>query len=296
MGVWEQTGSCVITRGVTDANGNVDVCDSHGEEEARVVWDSGLHIGMSPHAYCNRRWIVALRESSRVSGQTDLRVWKVARGDGIPVEPPVDLCGLELKAAGLEFPHLCADLVMVFPLEETSIPVVDLAASFNTGSLVVPYSISCVHKFPRNVVWMPDGSHWTLHFDSPFESPVSFLENPENHQRHVFQEERQVAAISKKHIFAVSTLPSGLLQFKVYRTGRSLRAFRSPTLCVPCTWASPGNMSQTGLILSTRHDLKSYSPPCVVFSLHDGISTIHLGCFSVPHQFFFCNSSACLLL
>ncbi|KAH3714514.1 hypothetical protein Pelo_18976 [Pelomyxa schiedti] len=293
-GAWGQRGSCAPTLRTTTSTapsgsaitgsdvskrhcGNaldsmVDTCNSDSLGASRVMWASGFQLDRLPCVICNRRWIVVLFPCFY-----DMHIWKVC-GDGIPSEPQVTLCGLGFQAAKAEFSRFCDDVAMVFPFGGTlsPIPVVDLEASFNAGSLVVTSTISCGGLYPVNVMWLPDGTMCSLHSTS---TTSFFLVNSENHNENPLPESL-VTPIGKNHFFSAPGFAGSLLQFSVYQTGDLL----SPSLSVPCTWASAGCSQQTGLILSTKHDLKSCS--CVVFSLHEGISGFHFGCFCVPHQLF----------
>ncbi|KAH3714517.1 hypothetical protein Pelo_18973 [Pelomyxa schiedti] len=186
-----------------------------------------------------------------VPGSTELHIWKVV-GDGTPGDQQVSVYELGFEAEKLESgvsTPFGQDFVMVFPLAGGSITVVDLDSSFKAGSLVIN---SVLPQKARNALK---------------------------------EETNQVIPISENHVFSAPWFTgSTRLQFSVYHTGSPL----PPVLSLPATWASPGCYPKSGLLFSTTQNLKcSKLPPCVVFSLHDGITGLHFGNFNVPNHFFF---------
>ncbi|KAH3731846.1 hypothetical protein Pelo_17324 [Pelomyxa schiedti] len=214
---------------------------------------------------CNRRWIVGFRYSDGCGAESALHIHKVSCG--VPVGPDVVVkCSGQLPIVN-EL-TLIGDTAMIRGWNSSPCRVVsfvDLQATFcNRKELVLTMEIE-----GDDLAWMLDGGTAV-----------------QKTGRCVFPPDETVIPVSRNHLFSRSSALSQVSMFRVYHTGDLV----NPSLCVPCTWAYPDR--QTGIIISTSHHNNHGGESVatmseIEFSLHDGVSGMHIGVFRVTYSSLF---------
>ncbi|KAH3731845.1 hypothetical protein Pelo_17323 [Pelomyxa schiedti] len=224
-------------------------------EERRYTAEASLSDWASVgFPQCNRRWIVGCRD---VGAGWFLHIHRVSCG--VPVGADVVVNGGQLPV--VDELTLIGDTAVIRGCNSSHCRVlafIDLPATFsNKKELVITRK-----AVGAGVAWMPDGSIWW-----------------------VFPQDQLVKPISKHHLFSRPSTWSGATRFQVFHTGD----LAHPSLCVPCSWACPER--QTGIIISTSHNNnhggKRMSDIEIEFSLHDGVSGMHIGVFRVTYSSLF---------
>ncbi|KAH3763880.1 hypothetical protein Pelo_4259 [Pelomyxa schiedti] len=224
--------------------------------------------------YCNRKWIVGIQE------KMGMHVWQVSVvGDASSsgtAKMPWHFDGLQVGyGVWACFSPFCDDVFLVFDSGETggSVEFCDLQASVNEGKLVVIRNVLCSERFPRGIIWRPDGSVCTMHYD-----PCLIVDNATGARIEVhFPVGATVIPVGSRHIFVMR---KGVEKYEVYHNGGLTSA---PTLSVPCTWAAPSIGVQSQLIVSTTHNPETHSSATEIkFAVHDCSTGFHVGDFSVP--------------
>ncbi|KAH3765516.1 hypothetical protein Pelo_2621 [Pelomyxa schiedti] len=112
--------------------------------------------------------------------------------------------------------------------------------SYQQKHLVLTSQLLFSDPLTTGLMWNLDGTLCTLHHKGGY-----YVANSRHHR---FPEGCQVTQIGQSHLFA--SPPEYRSPFTVYHTET---AMASPSLSVPCTWASPSIQQPSGLILSTTH-------------------------------------------
>ncbi|KAH3722890.1 hypothetical protein Pelo_18404 [Pelomyxa schiedti] len=255
----------------------VDVTGVAGgfDETTLVRVLAGLETRERFSMWSNRKWIVGLPSVA------EMRVWKVGSGGLGGVKLSEEQRFKVVEASTLQFSPLCDDVIMVFSSQATAqlsrgcVEFVDLEASLRQrGQLVVRSRVECKYGIPSGILWMPDGSTSTLHYD--YSEHLFLRETTTGEPLTQFPKFSNVVPVGPHHVF-VTTRPVRT-EFQVYSTGN----LTTPSLCVPCTWASP-SILPTGLIASTTHDkVKSCDATEIQVAVHDGATGFHVGDFSIP--------------
>ncbi|KAH3723304.1 hypothetical protein Pelo_17991 [Pelomyxa schiedti] len=246
-----------------------------------AVGDNGGPIGMRYQVYteqlleassslkCNRRWIVGVWRCKKIC------VWKVHSSDG-------DCGGVKVSeerqfkvvdVAEALFSPLCDDVLVTFNEVAEVMEFIDLEASFSGKNLVVKSRQQCkLGQLLKGILWMPDGSTCTLGGWSRAENIL--IDTTTRKEVNFFPYEMDVTPVGSHHVLAVTLMPC--TEFQVYSTSN----LTTPSLRVPCTWASASD--PTGLIASTRHQSEGAKATEIKFALHDGATGFHIGDFTIP--------------
>ncbi|KAH3764901.1 hypothetical protein Pelo_3233 [Pelomyxa schiedti] len=244
------------------------------DESHLLVGDSMEAWESISHVQCGKKWMIG-----RLTGGAYLYIHRVARGS--PVGSDVVVSCKDFKSALLpRFTGLGDDVVMYLEGHRNGNDVLvfaDLEESFEKKQLVARAKINCHTKWPAEtsgITFMPDGSACIIVESMKRLQSVCSIVDPSKGNFVVQQfPEKKVIPFGKNHVFSLCSDPTSVCNFEVFHTGD----LAHPSLCVPCTWATVDRI--TGLILSTVHSSRDGSAE-IQFSLHDGVSGIHIGVFT----------------
>ncbi|KAH3763142.1 hypothetical protein Pelo_4997 [Pelomyxa schiedti] len=234
---------------------------------------SSLSCGIKQRALT--KWILGQPSSVQMA------VWRVSsccccgRGSdrGVEVsEERVIKVDDSMELMEMQFSPVCDDVAIACrfnaALRESIgiVEFIDLESSFIGENLVVNSRVECGSFLPRGILWMPDGSTSTLHSGSS--SEVVMRESTTGNVVTVSPESKDVEPIGARHLFVLIGT-----SFQVYSTNN----LGTPSVCVPCTWASAHG--QSGLIAYTSDECGKKTSE-LHFRVHDGATDFCVGDFT----------------